>query len=81
MTPFTTVDAVMLPLPQSNIDTDQITPARYLQKPRSDNFGDYLFRDLRFAKDGSAIAAFPLNQPASRDANVVVAMENFGCGS
>jgi 3-isopropylmalate/(R)-2-methylmalate dehydratase small subunit len=81
MTPFTKVDAVMLPLPRSNIDTDQITPARYLQKPRSDNFGDYLFRDLRFAKDGSANDAFLLNQPAYRDAKVVVAMDNFGCGS
>jgi 3-isopropylmalate/(R)-2-methylmalate dehydratase small subunit len=71
----------MLPIPRVNVDTDQITPARYLQKPRTDNFGDYLFRDLRFAKDGSAISEFPLNKPAYRASKVVVAFDNFGCGS
>ena len=81
MQPFTKLDAVMLPVPRPNVDTDQITPARYLQKPRSDNFGDYLFRDLRFAKDGSEIPSFPLNLPAYRDARIVVSLDNFGCGS
>ena len=81
MRPFTSLKAVMLPIARPNVDTDQITPARYLQKPRSDNFGEYLFRDLRFAKDGSEIVAFPLNQPPYRDAHIVVSLENFGCGS
>ena len=81
MQPFTKLDAVLLPVPRPNVDTDQITPARYLQKPRSDNFGDYLFRDLRFAKDGSEIATFPLNQAPYRAAQVVVSLDNFGCGS
>jgi 3-isopropylmalate/(R)-2-methylmalate dehydratase small subunit len=81
MEPFARLDAALLPLPRANIDTDQITPARYLQKPRSDDFGAYLFRDLRYAKDGGEIAAFPLNQPPYRDARIVVALDNFGCGS
>ena len=81
MQPFTRVDAAMLPIARPNVDTDQITPARYLQKPRSDNFGEYLFRDLRLAKDGSEIPSFPLNQPPYRDARIVVSLDNFGCGS
>ena len=81
MEPFVRLDAVLLPLPRANIDTDQITPARYLQKPRSDDFGAYLFRDLRLSKGGGEIASFPLNQPPYRDARIVVALDNFGCGS
>ena len=81
MRPFTRLDAVMLPIARPNVDTDQITPARYLQKPRSDNFGDYLFRDLRFAKDGTEVSTFPLNQPPYREARIVISLENFGCGS
>jgi 3-isopropylmalate/(R)-2-methylmalate dehydratase small subunit len=81
MEKFVTLDAVMLPVDRANVDTDQITPARYLQKPRSDDFGLYLFRDLRYGKDGAEIAAFPLNQPPYREARIVVARENFGCGS
>ncbi len=75
MEPFLKLEAVAMPLPRANIDTDQIVPARYLQKPRSDDFGDYLFRDLR------ADPAFVLNQPAYKDARIVVAGRNFGCGS
>jgi len=81
MEPFVTLDAVALPLARPNIDTDQIVPARYLQKPRSDDFGAYLFRDARSRKDGSEDPAFPLNQPAYRGARIVVAERNFGCGS
>ena len=47
MEKFRAIDAVAVPLPQSNIDTDQITPARFLHRPRDDNHGAYLFRDLR----------------------------------
>ena len=75
MEPFTRLDAVALPIARSNVDTDQILPARYLQKPRSDNFGDYLFRDVR--QD----AAFVFNREAYRGARIVVAERNFGCGS
>jgi len=75
MEPFVRLDAVALPIARPNVDTDQIVPARYLQKPRSDNFGDYLFRDVR--ED----PAFVFNREAYRGARIVVAERNFGCGS
>jgi len=75
MEPFVHLDAVALPIARPNVDTDQIVPARYLQKPRSDNFGDYLFRDLR--ED----PAFVFNREAYRGARIVVAERNFACGS
>ena len=75
MEPFVRLDTVALPIARPNVDTDQIVPARYLQKPRSDNFGDYLFRDVR------ADPAFAFNQEPYRGARIVVAERNFGCGS
>jgi len=81
MEPITRLEARAVPIDRPNVDTDQIVPARYLQKPRSAPFGDYLFRDLRFAADGSETPDFVLNQPAWRGARIVVAEENFGCGS
>ncbi len=78
---FTCLDAVALPVARPNVDTDQIVPARYLQKPRSDDFGAYLFRDLRYQPDGSENPDFLLNQADYRNARVVVADRNFGCGS
>jgi 3-isopropylmalate/(R)-2-methylmalate dehydratase small subunit len=81
MEAFQRLDAVALPVARANVDTDQIVPARYLQKPRTDDFGAYLFRDLRYAKDGTEIADFILNQPPYRPARIVVAQRNFGCGS
>jgi 3-isopropylmalate/(R)-2-methylmalate dehydratase small subunit len=81
MEALTHIDAVALPIARPNCDTDQILPARYLQKPRSDNFGDYLFRDLRYRPDGSEIDGFLLNLPAYQPAKIVVAKENFACGS
>jgi 3-isopropylmalate/(R)-2-methylmalate dehydratase small subunit len=81
MKPFLPLYAVALPIARSNVDTDQIIPARYLQKPRADDFGRYLFRDLRYRQDGSEDPGFLLNHPAYRGARVVVAERNFGCGS
>jgi 3-isopropylmalate/(R)-2-methylmalate dehydratase small subunit len=81
MEPFVQLDAVALPIARPNFDTDQILPARYLQKPRSDDFGTYLFRDLRYRADGSQNEGFVLNQPAYQPASIVVAKENFACGS
>ena len=81
MEPITRFSAHAVPLDRANIDTDQITPARYLQKPRSAPFGDYLFRDLRFNADGSEKPDFELNRPIWREAKIVVAEDNFGCGS
>ena len=79
--PFERLDAIAVPITQPNLDTDQLLPARYLQKPRANNFGDYLFRDLRFGKDGSEQPGFVLNQAPYRDGRIVVAARNFGCGS
>jgi 3-isopropylmalate/(R)-2-methylmalate dehydratase small subunit len=81
MEPLVHLDAVALPIARPNVDTDQIVPARYLQKPRSDDFGAYLFRDLRLRADGSEDPDFVLNRAPYRDARVVVAERNFGCGS
>jgi 3-isopropylmalate/(R)-2-methylmalate dehydratase small subunit len=75
MEPFRTLEATALPIAQANVDTDQILPARFLSKPRSDNFGEYLFKDLR--KD----PAFALNQPQFREAKIVIGGRNFACGS
>ena len=81
MQPFEHLEAVALPLTRANIDTDQIIPARFLQKPRITDFGAYLFRDLRFHKDDSTRPEFVLNQPEYVAAQIVVAQRNFGCGS
>jgi 3-isopropylmalate/(R)-2-methylmalate dehydratase small subunit len=81
MKPFETLDCVAVPLPQANIDTDQVLPARYLQKPRSDDFGAYLFRDLRARRPGSNEPPFALDQEPYREGRVLVAQRNFGCGS
>ena len=76
MTPFTTLTAIAVPLDLVNVDTDRIVPARFLRKPRSDGYENFLFHDLR---EGDA--AFVLDRPEYRDARILVAAENFGCGS
>jgi 3-isopropylmalate/(R)-2-methylmalate dehydratase small subunit len=81
LTPFERLDAIAVPITQPNLDTDQILPARYLQKPRANNFGEYLFRDLRFGKDGSEQPGFVLNQAPYGQGRIIVAARNFGCGS
>jgi 3-isopropylmalate/(R)-2-methylmalate dehydratase small subunit len=81
MKPFQTIDAPAVPIAQPNFDTDQIIPSRYLQKLRDNDFGAYLFRDLRFQKDGSENPDFVINQPAYRQGKVLVAGRNFACGS
>jgi 3-isopropylmalate/(R)-2-methylmalate dehydratase small subunit len=80
MQAFKNLDAVAVPVARPNVDTDQIVPARYLRKPRSPGFANYLFHDLRFDKDGRE-RDFILNKPPYRDAKIVVAERNFGCGS
>ena len=80
MQAFKNLDAVAVPIARPNVDTDQIVPARYLRKPRNLGFGDYLFRDLRLDKDGRE-RDFVLNKPLYRDAKILVAERNFGCGS
>jgi 3-isopropylmalate/(R)-2-methylmalate dehydratase small subunit len=81
MEPFTRLDAVAAPMPVPNVDTDQIIPARFLRKSRSDGYGQYLFRDLRFEPDGSEKPGFVLNEAPYRGARILVADKNFGCGS
>src|SRR6188768_432110 len=81
MTPLTRLDAVAVPLAQANVDTDQIVPALYLQKPRSCNLGEFLFRDVRRDAAGVPRPDFALNQPAFAGASILVAGRNFGCGS
>jgi len=81
MEPFTRVDAVAVPIPVANVDTDQIIPARFLRKPRKAGYGQYLFHDLRFDDAGRERPEFVLNRPAYRQARILIADKNFGCGS
>jgi 3-isopropylmalate/(R)-2-methylmalate dehydratase small subunit len=81
MIAFKTLDAVAVPIAQPNLDTDQIIPARFLSRPRTNGLGDCLFRDLRFARDGTELPEFILNQPPYRAAQIAVGERNFGCGS
>ena len=81
MQAFTRVTAVAAPIDLPNIDTDRIIPARFLRKAQNPGYGRFLFHDVRFAPDGSERPEFVLNQPAYRGAKVIVAAENFGCGS
>ena len=81
MQPFTTLTAVAARLPLANVDTDKIIPARFLKTIKRTGLGQHLFDTLRFEPDGSERADFVLNQPAYREAGVLIAHENFGCGS
>jgi 3-isopropylmalate/(R)-2-methylmalate dehydratase small subunit len=81
MEPFTRVSAVAAPLDLPNVDTDRIIPARFLRKPRDVGYGQFCFHDMRLRPDGAEDPAFVLNRPAYRDARILVAAENFGCGS
>ena len=81
MEPFRHLDAVAAPMGTPNVDTDQIIPARFLWRKRDDGWGQLLFNDLRFNDDGTERPQFVLNQPAYREARVLVADRNFGCGS
>ncbi|MBQ8269577.1 MAG: 3-isopropylmalate dehydratase small subunit [Bacteroidaceae bacterium] len=69
-----------IPLPLENIDTDQIVPARFLKATTREGFGDYLFRDWRFDKEGNKIESFVMNNP-TYSGKILVAGKNFGCGS
>jgi 3-isopropylmalate/(R)-2-methylmalate dehydratase small subunit len=81
MQPFTTLTGVAAPLPMANVDTDKIIPARFLKSISRTGFGKNLFASLRYREDGTENPDFVLNQPAYRKAEVLIAFENFGCGS
>ena len=80
MEKFTLLQSTAVPLPNEDIDTDQIIPARFLKATTREGFGDNLFRDWRYHPDGSQKADFILNNPIYKGA-ILVAGRNFGCGS
>jgi 3-isopropylmalate dehydratase/3-isopropylmalate/(R)-2-methylmalate dehydratase small subunit len=81
MKPFTRLDAKAVPLPLANIDTDQIIPKQFLKTVEREGLGKGLFYDLRFDGDGRERPDFVLNQAAYKGCGVLVAGDNFGCGS
>lgn len=81
MDAFTTLTAIAAPMPMQNIDTDKIIPARFLKTIKRSGLGIHLFDPLRFDKDGNEKPEFILNQEPFRKAQVIIAHENFGCGS
>ena len=81
MDKFTTLTAVAAPLPRVNIDTDAIIPKQYLKTIKRTGLGKGLFAEMRYKDDGSPNPDFVLNKPAYRTAKIIVAGDNFGCGS
>jgi 3-isopropylmalate/(R)-2-methylmalate dehydratase small subunit len=81
MQKFTTLTGVAAPLPMINVDTDKIIPKQYLKTIQRTGLGKALFDEIRFNPDGSEKPDFVLNKPAYRKAKILVAGENFGCGS
>ena len=81
MDKFTTLTGVAAPLPMRNIDTDKIIPARFLKTIKRTGLGKSLFYAMRYDDDGKERPDFVLNKPAYRKAQVLVAGDNFGCGS
>jgi 3-isopropylmalate/(R)-2-methylmalate dehydratase small subunit len=81
MDKFVTLTAAACPINVSNLNTDQILPARYLKWTRAMGLGKVLFQDLRFDAQGQERADFPLNNPAWRQAKIIISARNFGCGS
>ena len=77
---FTTLTSTAVPLPIENIDTDQIIPARFLKATTREGFGENLFRDWRYDKEGKPKAEFVMNSPIY-GGEILVAGKNFGCGS
>jgi 3-isopropylmalate/(R)-2-methylmalate dehydratase small subunit len=81
MEKFTSLTGVAAPLPMINIDTDKIIPKQFLKTIERTGLGRGLFDEMRFNADGSEKPDFVLNQPAYRQAKILIAGENFGCGS
>ncbi len=81
MEKFTELEGVAAPLPLVNVDTDMIIPKQFLKTIKRTGLGVNLFDEMRYTQDGEEIADFVLNQPAYRNAKILVAGENFGCGS
>jgi 3-isopropylmalate/(R)-2-methylmalate dehydratase small subunit len=81
MAQFTTLTSRIVPLPVNDIDTDQIIPARFLKATDKSGMGDHLFADWRYNADGSPKSDFVLNKPEHQGAQILLAGDNFGCGS
>ena len=81
MEKFTAFESKMLQLRIDNVDTDQIIPARFLKTISKAGLGDQLFNDWRYNADGSPNAEFALNQPGAKECQILLAGDNFGCGS
>lgn len=81
MDKFTSLHSRVLVLPVDNIDTDQIIPARFLKTTSKTGLGENLFSDWRYHTDGSPVSDFALNKPGATDAQILLAGDNFGCGS
>ena len=81
MNSFHTLTSIVIPLPISNIDTDQIIPARYLKVTDKAGLAEGLFIGWRYQADGSQRPDFPLNAPLYQGASILLAGDNFGCGS
>jgi 3-isopropylmalate/(R)-2-methylmalate dehydratase small subunit len=81
MEKFTSLTAVAAPLPMINVDTDMIIPKQFLKTIKRSGLGVNLFTEMRYRDDGSENPDFVLNKPAYREAEILVAGENFGCGS
>mgnify|MGYP000975885238 FL=1 len=81
MEKFTKISGVAAPMPLVNVDTDMIIPKQFLKTIKRSGLGANLFDEMRFNLDGSEIPEFVLNQPAYRSAQILVAGDNFGCGS
>ena len=81
MEKFTNVSGVAAPMPLVNIDTDMIIPKQFLKTIKRSGLGVNLFDEMRYNQDGTEISDFVLNQSAYRNAEIIIAGENFGCGS
>jgi 3-isopropylmalate/(R)-2-methylmalate dehydratase small subunit len=81
MDKFISLTGPACPIEQSNLNTDQILPARYLKWTRAMGIGKVLFHDLRFDAEGKEKPDFPLNKPVWRNAKIIIGARNFGCGS
>jgi len=81
MQKFTTLTGIAAPMPLVNIDTDMIIPKQFLKTIARTGLGKNLFDEMRYHLDGTEIADFVLNQPAYRKAEIIIAGDNFGCGS
>src|SRR5947208_16464394 len=81
MKPFTNFESRLVPLPNNNVDSDQIIPARFLKTTSKEGLDKQLFCDWRYDEQGNPKPDFILNQPRAKGAQVLLAGDNFGCGS